>query len=132
LKPALKLTTKISAIRRVGKGESVGYKRTYTADGPKKIAVLPIGYSDGYPRSLSGKAEVLVTGQRCKIVGLICMNAMMADVTGIPCALEDEVVLIGEQGKDKIYADELAKLAGTNTHEILAELSPVIAREYKM
>jgi len=130
LKPALEFKTKIAQIRRVAKGESIGYGRAYIAKQPKKIAVLPIGYADGYPRALSNKAKVLVSGKKAAITGNICMGAIMIDVTGIDCSLGDEVVLIGKSGDDKVYADDLAKLADTTAREILARLPARLPREY--
>jgi len=130
LQSALELKTKIALIKRVSEGQTVGYRRTFTAKRSMKIAVLPIGYADGYPRSLSNVAEVLVDGKRAKVVGRICMNATMVDVTGLKCFQGDEVVLIGHQGSDKVDADEVAKWADTNSHEILSRISPILPREY--
>lgn len=130
LKPALEYKSKIAHIRRVAKGESVGYSRAYIASQPKKIAVLPVGYFDGYPRSLSNKAKVLIKGKKASVVGNVCMNATMVDVTGIDCSLGDEVVLIGVSGDDKVYADDLAKLADSTDCEILSRLPENIPREY--
>jgi alanine racemase len=130
LKPALELKSQIVALRRVGKDETVGYQRTYVAKGPRKIAVIPLGYADGYPRALSNKASVLVNGTRAKIAGIVSMNAIMVDVTGIKCSLNDEVVLIGSQGNGMVNADELAKLAQSNVCEILSRLPREIPREY--
>lgn len=130
LQPALEFKTKIAHIRRVSKGDSIGYNRSYIAKSPRKIAILPVGYADGYPRSLSNKAHVLITGKRAKVVGNICMGSTMVDVTGIDCTVGDEVVLIGSCGDDKVYADDLAKLAGTTPYEILSRLPARIVREY--
>ncbi len=130
LMPALEFKTQIAQIKRVGKGESIGYRRTYVADKPLKIAVLPCGYSDGYPRDLSNKSYVLVHGKRAKLVGRICMNVFMVDVTGINCSVGDEVILIGSQGGGKVEADDLARLNGSIPHEILSRLNPNIHREY--
>lgn len=130
LQPVLELKTVIAQIRRVGRGETIGYMREFMAEKPMKIAVLPIGYSDGYPRSLTNKGEVLVSTKRAKVVGRVCMNITMVDVTGISCNEGDEVVLIGSQGSGKVYADEVAAWAGTNPHEILSRLSPLLPREY--
>lgn len=130
LKPALEYKTTIAYIRRVAKGESIGYARTYIANQPKKIAILPIGYADGYPCALSNKAKVLIGGKKAAVVGQICMGATMVDVTGIDCAIGDEVVLIGASGDDKVYADDLAKLAETSDYEILSRLPIEITREY--
>lgn len=130
LYPALKLTSKIAQIRRVAEGETVGYGRTFRADKPMMVAIVHIGYYDGYPRSLSDKSEVLVFGRRVKVLGRICMNILMVDVTGIKCLPGDEVVLIGEQKEGFIGADELAAQGGTITNEILCRLSNTIPREY--
>lgn len=128
--PALTLKSKIAQIKRVGIGQSVGYKRTFTAKAPMKIAVVPIGYADGYPRALSNIAEVIIDGKRVKVVGRICMNALMADVTGIKVGQGDDVILIGSTGSVKVYADEIAKWADTNPHEIISRISPTLPREY--
>jgi alanine racemase len=128
--PAMELRSKISQLKMIAKGQSVGYKRTYVAKNPIKIAVIPIGYSDGYFRSLSNKAYVLIDGKRARVVGLVCMNVLMADATGIKCAVGDDVILIGSQGSDKVDAVELARLAGTNPHEVLSRINPLIPREY--
>lgn len=130
LQPALKLKSKIAQIRRVAEGESVGYDRTFVADKPMKVAIIPIGYFEGYPRSLSGKSEVLVFGRRVNTVGRVCMNIIMADVTGIKCAMGDEVVLIGSQKDAFIGADEVSRNAGTIVNETLCRLSNSISREY--
>ena len=130
LEPALELKTQIAQVRRVGAGEAIGYGGTFKVKKPLKIAVLPIGYADGYPRSLSNKAEVLADGKRAKVVGRICMNVMMVDVTGLSCSVGDEVVLIGGTSADMISAQDLARWAGTIPNEILSRLSPFIPREY--
>lgn len=131
LKPALELKSQISAIKLVGKGETIGYGRTFKAKDVMKIAVLPIGYFDGISRSLSNNSDVLVAGKRAKIVGRICMNSMMVDVTGIKCAVGDEVALIGVQGNDKIWADEIAKKTDTIPHEVLCRIPEHLPREYR-
>jgi alanine racemase len=131
LKPALELKSHISAVKLVSKGETIGYGRTYEAKDVMKIAILPIGYFDGVLRSLSNKGDVLIAGKRAKIVGRICMNSMMVDVTGIKCAVGDEATLIGIQGNDKIWADEIAKKTGTIAHEILCRIPEHLPREYR-
>lgn len=130
LLPALSLYSQIATIKRVAKGESVSYDRIYKAPSSKKIAVVPIGYADGYPRSLSNKAEVIVNGSRAKVVGRVCMNAIMLDVTGITCSIGDKVTLIGNEKEERITAQELASIADSTTREILSRLSPLIPREY--
>lgn len=128
--PVLKFKTIIGQIKRVPQGETIGYKRTFKAERPMRIAILPVGYSDGYPRSLSNKAEVLVRGKRAKVVGLICMNQTIIDVTGISCRVDDEVTLIGEDGDDKISVDDVARWAGTNAHEIVSRLPADLERKF--
>jgi alanine racemase len=130
LQPALEFKTTIAYLRRVGKGESVGYNRAFVAKQPKKIAVLPVGYADGYPRSLSGKSKVIIGGKKVPVVGDICMGTTMVDVTGIDCSIGDEAILIGRGGDDKVYADDLAELIGTIPYEILSRLPARVFREY--
>lgn len=130
LKPALELKSTISCIRIVGKGETVGYRQTYKAKEAIKAAVIPLGYFDGYPRALSNKAEVLIGGKRAKVIGLVCMNAMLADVTGIKCAVGDEVTLIGRQGNEMVTAMELAHKIDTIPHEILCRLPEHLPRKH--
>jgi len=131
LQPVLELKTRIAHLKTVGKGEAIGYKRTFVAGKAMKIAVIPFGYFDGYPRSYSNKGFVLIGGRRCRVVGRICMNAFMADVSGVSCRVGDEVVLIGRQGHDKVYADELARFDDSIPHELLSRLSMSLPREYR-
>lgn len=130
LTPVLELKSQIAQLRRVGAGETIGYGRTFKAKSPLKVAVIPIGYSDGYPRALSNKAEIIINNKKAKVVGRVCMNITMANVTGISCSVGDEVILIGGSGDDKVSADDLAKWAETIPNEILSRLSPTIPREY--
>ena len=130
LKPLMCLKTRIALIKRVPAGATVGYMRTYVAKKPTKIAVLAIGYSDGYPRALSNVGEAVVDDKRVKVVGRICMNATMIDITGVKAFIGDEVILIGASKSVNVYADEIAKWAQTNTHEILSRVSSDLPREY--
>jgi alanine racemase len=124
LTPILTWKTRIVQVKDVPKNTYVGYSLTYKTTKASKIAVLPVGYHEGYPRSLSNKGEVLVRGQRCPVRGRVCMNLMMIDVSKVKdVSAGDEVVLIGRQGKDEITADELAKHAGTINYEIVARLN---------
>ena len=92
---------------------------------------LPIGYGDGYPRILSNRADVLVRGQRARVIGRVCMDMLMADVTDIPgVTTADEVVLLGAQGAQRITPDELAERAETIPYEIMLGFSPRVRREY--
>ena len=95
------------------------------------VATVPIGYGDGYRRSLSGKGAVLIRGQRAPILGRVCMDQCMVDVTEIPGAAEgDEVVLLGSQGEERIDADEIAEWAGTISYEVLLSFSSRVPRVY--
>ena len=131
LKPVMSLCANIVHINNIKPGDTVSYGRTFTAKRDTKIAVLPIGYADGYPRILSNKAQVLVRGQRCNVVGTICRDHTMIDVTdveGVTCG--DEAVLIGRQEKVEITAKEVADLAGTIHYEIATGIQKRVKREY--
>lgn len=120
LRGAQTLSTRPIRIQRIEAGDTVGYGRTFTAKRDTLVMTLPIGYGDGYPRILSNRASVLVRGQRAPLIGRVCMDMVMADVTDIPeVTLEDEVVLLGRQGDGEITADELAELAQTIPYEIM-------------
>ena len=123
LRPVMRWTAEVSCVREFSPGEHVGYGHTFTAPRGMTVAVISAGYGDGYPRLLSNRGAVLVRGTRCPIVGRVCMDVMMADVTGTPgVRAGDEAVLMGESGKEAITADEIAALTGTISYEIL--LSP--------
>lgn len=131
LKPAMKLVTQIVHIKQAPKGFSVSYGRKYITKRDSIIATIPIGYADGYPRSLSNKGEVLIRGQRANVAGTICMDITMLDVTHIKGVKQgDEAVLIGKQGNDKITVDELAEKAGTISYEILCGITSRVPRVY--
>lgn len=129
VQPVLSLYSQIALIREVEEGDTVGYGRTYLVNKRKRLAVIPIGYADGYPRSLSNRGYVLIRGQRANIVGRICMDQMIVDVTSIKDAcVNDRVTLIGKDGRHSIYAEELASLSGTITNELLSRLGSRITR----
>ncbi len=129
--PAMKLVSNILYIRDLDKGEPIGYGLSYVTSSKSKIATIPIGYGDGYPRAMSNKGEVIVNGQRAPIVGRVCMDALMVDITEIPQAkFGDEVVLIGEQCGEYIGADEIAELCGTITWEITCGLTHRLPIKY--
>jgi alanine racemase len=120
LVPALTWEVRISQVRQVPAGETVGYGRSWKAMTDSRIAVLPVGYSDGWPRALSGRAHVLVHGKRAPLVGRICMNLCMVDVTHIPeAAAGDAAVLLGIQGEETITVESLASHLGTISYEVL-------------
>ncbi len=123
LKPALKFSTRIVMVKDVPAGAGISYGHTYTTTRPTRLAVLPVGYEDGYPRCLSSCAEVLIHGRKVPILGRICMNLCMADITEIEgVQAGDEAVLLGEQGGESITADDIAAKAGTISYEILCML----------
>ncbi|MDD3065126.1 MAG: alanine racemase [Endomicrobiaceae bacterium] len=129
LKPVLSWKTRIINLKRVSAGFCVSYGRTFVTNKASVIATLPVGYADGYSRVLSNKGDVLVRGKRCPIAGRITMDSMMVDVTGIKgVSLGDEVVLIGMQGKEKIKAEELAKLQNTINYEVTCSISMRVPR----
>jgi alanine racemase len=130
LKPVLSLKSTVVFSKRVGKGFSVSYGSTYTTGKPATIITIPIGYGDGYPRNLSGKAQVLLHGKRFPIAGRICMDQIMCDVGNERARVGDEVVLIGSQARERITAEELARLAGTIPYEIVCGLGSRIPRVY--
>jgi len=131
LSPVMRLTTKIISLKEVPRGTTISYGRTFTCERDSLIAALPIGYADGYSRSLSNKGEVLVRGKRAPVVGVVCMDMTMIDVTGIPgISLYDEVVLLGSQGTQTITAHELAERMHTIPYELLCAVSARVPRVY--
>ncbi|MDR4463764.1 MAG: alanine racemase [Nitrospira sp.] len=131
LRPVLSLTTRVVQLRLIQPGETVSYNRTFMARRPTRIAVLPIGYSSGISRRLSNRGQVLIRGQRATIVGIVCMDMVMVDVTEIhDVAVGDEVVLIGQQGTERITAQDIAEWTGTISYEVLCAISHKIPRLY--
>lgn len=129
LRPVLSWKTRIVQIKDVPKGADIGYGRTYRTTRGTRLAVLPVGYSDGYPRQLSNVAHVLIGGQRAPLRGRVAMNFITVDVTDIPEAkLEDSALLLGSDGGDAVTADMLAAWSGTINYEIVARLNPAIPR----
>jgi alanine racemase len=125
LRPVMSVKTRITQINVVDAGQYVGYGRSFRTTRPSRLAVVPVGYADGYDRALSNQAHVLVRGVRAPIRGRICMNLMMIDVTDIQeASTGDEVVLLGRQGKEEITAEFLAKLASSINYEIVTRIAP--------
>src|SRR3989344_4033286 len=136
--PKLILTwkTRIAQIKNIKKGGAIGYGKTYKAKKDLKIAILPVGYYDGYDRGLSNRGEVLIKSKRLKILGRVCMNMIMVDVTETQSAnrkaqnirVGDEVILLGGKGKNRISAEEMAKKLDTINYEIITRINHLIAR----
>ncbi|HVE87522.1 MAG TPA: alanine racemase [Myxococcales bacterium] len=129
LSPVLSWKTAVIHLKTVPAGASVSYGATWTASRPSRIATLPVGYADGYSRAFSSRASVLVRGRRAPVVGRVCMDMCMVDVTDVPgVQMGDEVVLIGRQGDGAIRAQELAELAGTIPYEVLCGIGARVPR----
>lgn len=124
LRPAMSLVSHVVHVQTLHKGEAVGYGGTFVADRDMKTATIPIGYADGYLRAQSNKADILIGGKRCPIVGRVCMDQLMAAVDEHVHPGE-EAVLLGRQGTEEITADELAASAGTIPHEIMCSLKRI-------
>jgi alanine racemase len=132
LKPVLTLHTKISLLKRVPQGETVGYSRTWRAERDSLAATIPIGYQDGYMRGFSNCARAIVSGKFAKVAGRVSMDWTVLDVTDIPdVKVGDEVILIGEQNGLKITAEELAAHCGTNSYEVTCGISQRVTRIVK-
>jgi alanine racemase len=132
LKPALSLKARVIHVKEVPADFKVSYGSTHTTTAPSRIATIPVGYADGYSRRLSSCGSMLVKGKRAPILGRVCMDLTMIDVTNIPGVERgDEVVLIGRQGNEEISADELAELSGTINYEVVSALTGRVKRVYK-
>lgn len=132
LKPALRLVSHVSFVKDVEPGVSISYGGTFTADKKMRVATIPVGYGDGYARGLSNRGEVLIHGKRARILGRVCMDQFMVDVTDIPkTTFMDEVVLIGKDGEDEITVGELSEICGRFNYEFVCCLGKRIPRVYK-
>ncbi len=130
LYPAMELKSHIVYIKQIVRGTSISYGGTFTADHDMRIATIPVGYGDGYPRSLSNKGSVLIRGRRAPIVGRVCMDQFMVDVTTIPAEQLDEVTLLGKDGEEEITIDELGALSGRFPYEFVCDIGKRVPRIY--
>lgn len=130
LKPVLSLTSKVISVRTIQKGDAVGYNRTFIADKTTRIATIPIGYGDGYPRHLTNLSKCLINGKFYNLVGTICMDESMVEIGSDDVSIGDDVTLIGSQNGLYIGADYLADISGTITYEILTSISARVPRFY--
>lgn len=130
VRPAMSLYTVVSMVKEIPAGATVSYGRQYTAPTPRRIATVAIGYADGYPRSLSNRAEMLLHGKRAPVIGRVCMDQLMLDVTDLPEEVKpgDVVTMFGTDGDASITADELAALYGTIGYEIVCGISKRVPR----
>ena len=131
LTPAMEIKSCITYIKEIEAGTAVSYGGTFVADHTMKVATIPVGYGDGYVRSLSGKGDVLIHGKRAAILGRICMDQFMVDVTDIPDVQEDdEVTLLGSDGAECITMEELAEKSGGFHYEMICDIGKRIPRVY--
>ncbi|MBA3729130.1 MAG: alanine racemase, partial [Actinobacteria bacterium] len=130
LRPALSWKSAVSLVKRVGAGEGVSYGLRFRAERATTIATVPVGYADGYPRSLTNRGPVLIGGRRLRVAGTVTMDQLMVDCEDDPVEVGDEVVLIGRQGAAEVRAEELAELTGTIGYEIVCGVSERVPREY--
>jgi len=129
--PALSMKSKVSRVRNLPPGAGISYGRTAITEKPTRAALVPVGYGDGFHRILSNKGAVLIHGQRAPILGRVCMDQFVVDVSGIPdVKQDDEVVIIGCQGDSSIRAEEIGRLAGTINYEVTTSLLPRVKRVY--
>lgn len=131
LRRCMEWRCKVSYIKTLPEGEYVSYGRTFQTSGPTRVATITCGYADGYHRCAGGKAEVLIRGKRFKVIGRICMDQMMVDVTGCEeIQPEDPVILIGKSGEESIGADDIAAWSKTISYEILLSAGSRVERQY--
>lgn len=131
LMPAMTLKSHLTFVKTLPKGSPVSYGGTYVTQGPTRIATVPVGYADGYPRQLSGRGWVLIRGRRAPITGRVCMDQFMVDVTGIPDAsVGDEAVLLGTQGEERITAEQLGRISGRFNYELVSLITKRVPRSY--
>ena len=129
-RPALTWKTRLVQVKQIPEGSYVGYGCSYKTMRDTTLGVLPVGYADGYDRALGNRAHVLIRGRRAPVIGRICMNLCMVDLTDVPgTKLEDEVVLLGESGGERISAETMGEWAGTINYEIVARISPLLPRK---
>ena len=131
LKPVMSLYSHVVHLKEVQKDVTIGYGATYVTTGVTRIATIPVGYADGYPRSLSNKASVLIRGKRAPIIGRICMDQFMVDVTDIEdVTMGDVVTLVGSDGDDSLSVEEVSEMAGSFNYEFICDVSWRVPRVY--
>lgn len=132
LKPLMTVKTTIGLVKKVPAGSQLSYGRTYTAETERVIATVPIGYADGYNRALSNQAQMIVKGQYVPVVGRVCMDQLMLDVTDVPdVKMGDEVIVVGTDGDKHVTFDDLAAMLGTINYELPCVITKRVPRVYK-
>ena len=132
LRPAMRVVSHVIHVKTVEAGTAIGYGRTWIAPEPRTIATVCIGYADGVNRAFSNKGYVLIRGKRAPVVGKVCMDQIMVDVTGIPgVSVEDEATVLGRDGAEEITADALGRSIGTIGYEVICNFMPRVARVYR-
>lgn len=131
LRPVLTWKARVARVRELPAGTAISYGGTFVTPHAMRVALVPVGYGDGYPRALSNRGEVLIQGRRCRIVGRVCMDNIVVDINHVEHVEEgDEVVLIGRQGDAAITADDLANWLGTINYEVVTQILPRVPRFY--
>jgi alanine racemase len=131
IRPALQWHSRVTHVKMLEPGRAISYGGTYVTDKPTKVATIPVGYADGYRRSLSGKFYVLIHGQKAPILGRICMDQMMVDVTHIDnVCINDKVVLVGTDGNETITMEQIAAAADSFNYEFVCGISRRVPRFY--
>ncbi len=131
LRPVMSLTSRLVSVKGVRPGELVGYGARWTARQPSRIATVPAGHADGLDMRLADRGHVLVRGRRAPIIGSVCMDMIMVDISGLDADTGDEVVIIGEQGGERLDVREMAATIGTSPYEILCRVGTRIERVYE-
>lgn len=127
----MELKSHITYVKNVSPGVQISYGGTFVAEKPMRVATIPVGYADGYPRQLSNRGRVLIHGQRASILGRVCMDQFMVDVTDIPHVKEgDEVTLMGKDGEEFISIEELGHMSGRFSYEFACDISKRVPRVY--
>ena len=131
LEPAMSIKSSIVYIKTLEPGVEISYGGIYKTDKVTRVATIPVGYADGYPRSLSNKGSVLIRGKKAPVLGRVCMDQLMVDVTDIPEAREyDEVVILGNSGGETITAEDIGRLSGRFNYEFVCGISDRVPRKY--
>ena len=130
LQKVMSIKSHVAYVKKVGAGFTVSYGSTYVTDKETEIATIPVGYGDGYPRTLSNKGMVLIGGHFAKIIGRVCMDQVMVDVTGLGVSRGDEVILMGSDGENSITAEEIGDLSGRFNYELVCDINKRVPRVY--